>query len=65
MLMDVLFIEGLKSQKHTSSGTATASDTFIFSTVPISERTAFIFYPEHFLLEAVIYQNNLLVKFLE
>ena len=34
-----------------------------FSTVPNSERKTFIFYPAYFLLEAVTYQHNLLMKF--
>ena len=36
-----------------------------FSTVPIAERTVFIFYPACFLLEAVSYQHNPLVNFWE
>ena len=35
-----------------------------FSTFPISERTDFILYPAYFLLEALTYHRNILVKFI-
>ena len=49
IVMYILWIEGFKYLiTNTLSGTATAGDALMFSTVPISESTVFIFYPANF-----------------